>query len=542
MMRTSMRLCSVLCVILLPAAAFAQNTLVVRGQQLFSGQGLSTPQLYVERQTGGVPTTAGTLTVSLSSSSPTGQFNDAPNRATGWTLTQVTIQNGQSQAPFVYRDTALGFQTVSLSAPLYATTTTQIGFIGDIFSSDFDGTLLTTDSPPGPWHAVSVAPGNTVASVAAADHFSGDGGLRIVDNTGSGTAGLEAQVSAYLEGNSGDLYFRGWVAFTPAPPVSSNEFIFEATSSTGLAPLSLSYDNPFRLSGHDKNGNLLSSNCSVGIAPTSWNLVELGITGVGTANATRTFWVNAVQCAQQTNIDLTGMLITGFNLGEPASVERSFVGTIDFDQFRVTTYPPASLIWVLMPTQIEVGVCTAGKVQLQDSRGFAAPAPKDEPIFISAPSIAAIYTDPACTMPVASQITIPGGTSSVPIYVKGSSTGTTTIPVGSFDFFPRSPAFDIVPAGSLDGGTDGGSADGGADAGLADGGLDGGLFDGGLDAGEDGGVADAGALDAGDLDAGEVLRGARAQNHVGCDCDSAASLPLVGLVLFALIAARRRAR
>ncbi|MFL5318954.1 MAG: LamG-like jellyroll fold domain-containing protein [Myxococcaceae bacterium] len=518
LMPRAAKLLLILCTLSGPAAA--QSTLAFLTPTTRLGASLSGPQFRVERRLNGAPTSTGTLTVTLSSSASTGEFNSNPGQDIGWTPTwTLNFADGDTAKTFVYRDSRPGTPNLTAAATGYPNATLAVVVDPEIISEDFDRPqLFWTDVPPGPWQFSDVAPStaNSVGSTPSGAHR-GDGGLHTVDTASSGTFDDEADLGMSLEPIQPQVYFRGWFRMTQPDAVGVETVLAVHLNIGGGSPgLSLEIDSMgrFCLGGHDVNGTYSVAPCTVPVVPGSWYLLEGALTGLGSDAGVRTMWINGAQAAT-TTVDWSAKTAHSFTVGNAWGEPRDFTGTMDWDDFRATLYPPASTFNVQVPPVVAPGSCVAAKLSLVDSTGATAPAPYDVDATLVA-SNATVSLQPDCSAPT-SLATLPNGSTGVTLYVSALALGPSTIVASHPDFIDGLASFDggllVADGGSSDGGT---FSDGGAEP-------------------VDGGQDDSGLLD----DGGTVRAGPRAA-RVGCGCDQSSGVMLLSMALLACLARRGR--
>jgi MYXO-CTERM domain-containing protein len=330
--------------------------------------------------------------------------------------------------------------------------------------------------------------GTPMLSVTSAAAHRGDAGLSIdmpMPVSGADTAYLSFSPVPAFAGS--ELYLRYWVhaslgGSTAQVPISA--FV-------GPSLLTFSANIPANDGG-----------------PSAWTLNELYLTGLGTDAGVVTLYSQGIQTLHQ-SFDFTGWSISEIRVGLVAAGPGGYSGTIDYDDIRTSTSPPAALVRFDGGVP-RVGSCVPLKFTLLSSTGIATPTPHDCSIF-TPPELGPLFSDATCTTPAAA-VTLDAGDDTVWGYI---------VPVTPGIFMGELTSDDYL-GGHISGNIGPPLPDGGHDAGAPDAGPP-------LDAGTDGGEVDAGAPDAGVPPFTE---------DVACGCSSAEAP--AWLALLALASLRRR--
>ena len=396
---------------------------------------------------------------------------------------------------------------------------------GERFASDFEGTLLKTDTPVGVWDFLAVWPGS-IQSLTQAAATRGMRGLRIddQDNTlGRGdSTSVYATISAPMMLSQAQLRFRFRVTSTSqAGSVVIAQALSDAANQRSLCDISLAFPGALvTLSGSSRSGD--DTSIDSGVRLDGGNvLIECTLRGLRTDAGTRTLHLDSVQIAKE-QVDFSGLSLKEIAVGEPFSEDRQFVGQLDFDDVRVADRMQASrLVLDAGSAAVASSACVPVGVGLTDSEGTFAGLPYAAD-FNSALTNAALFSDAVCSVPIAKISFALDQTTGV-VFLRPGAAPQLTFGVAFPDLVGAAVTLPIqLPdAGSGDAGSaDAGSGDAGSgDAGSAD-----------------AGSADAGSADAGTTDGGTADGGSGPLSFaVGCNCEGGPGVPLVLLAFLTLL-------
>ena len=327
--------------------------------------------------------------------------------------------------------------------------------LGQALADDFEaGTLLTTDSPPGPWTSVSLPVASNSLSVVSAAAHQGDAGLRLVDNDGDAGADQQDAVNDFGFSGTGDFYGRFWFRISQSNHTgnfSVLELLDSLSSSTpAVLDILVRYPGPgFDLGGWDSSPIYSVQTARASPAENTWMLIEVAILGMGTNSGARQLWMNGQLIAQTTPVDWSGASYVGTRLGEPWANDVTFVGQLDFDDVRIGGAPLASTLNWEAPSSAAAGQCLPATLQLVDSPHHAlapAPYPVIATLFASQPGVQ-FFSDVACTLKT-SELSIAKGGSQAAAYLQATSTGTYTLVAQHPDFLTGQAALAVGAGGS----------------------------------------------------------------------------------------------
>jgi hypothetical protein len=381
--------------------------------------------------------------------------------------------------------------------------------VGDDFES---GVLSNSDG--GSWSTVQSRAGNSIGISPIAAHR-GDGGLRIIDGTANGSAGMEAEVTFHLSlpVSAGAYYLRYWARMTAS---GSTDTLVLGEITTDLAsPASPAISE---LRARLPSGNIWQGGAdhvayytdtdTVSLTDGGWHLLEEGALAIGTDAGHRILWVDGVAYPSPTRFDWTGVSVIKVAAGEDWADFRAYTGVIDLDDVRSSLVAPASTLVVIADAGTAVqGTCFPLRVELRSSQGSAASAPYavDAQLHLTGVS-GGFFFDSACALPTLDVLLADGG-ESVNVWFKPDSAGIAQLDATQTDFLSASAGLSV----SSSSGTDGGSIDGGN---------------------TDGGNTDGGSIDG----------GLGISRSVGCGCTSTSQLAGALAWLCALVLHRRAAR
>lgn len=431
------------------------------------GVGASSAAFVMQRARPGGGTALGQglplLRMELSSSSDAGEFSAGWDPSGPWSPRYaVTIAADASvSGPIYYRDRQLGLAAVSADAgPTWDSIQAAVAVGPEALVDDFESPgRLVTDVMPGPWTGLIERLGATIVTAPAAAHR-GSAGLRVTDPDSLGTPGAVTELSFAMAPRAGDFYARSWVRVSPTIASGTLSLVQilnnQAPSALAMAEAILDLGTGGIALGGDDRAGYQTTPASASLVSGRWTLLELAVDGAGGAAGTgcRRLWVDGQLVAERTGLDFSGTLwaAQAVELGEPWSDNRSFTGTIDFDDVRLSIRPQVSHSAVQIPlSSYPVGSCIPVTFTLQDSVS-AGPWPSLEPVTLtpSATGVAGVFfSSGLCTGPTASSLAVPAGQTSGTAYFRADGYGTVVFRADGADLvaFPSAPV--TVPPGAL---------------------------------------------------------------------------------------------
>lgn len=305
-----------------------------------------------------------------------------------------------------------------------------------LLSEEFD-----TPGPSGRWTVTDPAlPGLILGLFSGAAHR-GAAGLRLSDNhTGSGERPGATWSRSYT---GGEGYVRVWLRAHPSYAGPGLDLLqLNATPSGVVAEIGLDL-NPaaaLRLSGFDGAGAYQVS-ATWPFAVDEWTLVELGVSGVGSANGRRTLVVNGVRVGEQNGIDWSGLSLGSVELGEAWAHDSTRV-VIDFDDLRVAASSNAARLTLLLDSAPWVGACAPLVVELRDGAGLPSTAPYDLELALSSTAgTDTLHAGVDCSEDALGLRILAGATRAEGSF-RTSSGGERTITVRHPDFLPGEGSVD----------------------------------------------------------------------------------------------------
>ena len=295
-----------------------------------------------------------------------------------------------------------------------------------LFADDVEsGTLLPGDTPPGRWDSyVQATLLNTLQPSMLAAHR-GSYGIRQVDDRAVTGAGDEnhlvwRQASPVMSvglrfwlrvpvNNLGGSLFVGTLLDAPGGPVPGGGQV--ATVGLSNAPAGAG------LGGFDATG-LYQYDRTPAPDASVWHLYEVAVDRIGNPLGTRALYIDGRLSARRAPLDMTGQSFAGVNLGEYYADERTFMGTLDFDDIRVEGLPQASTLTVTA-TPVGSSPCVPAIIGLVSSDGRPAPAPYDFIATLEATAPAGFHSNADCSAPVTAVSFAAGGTQALAYFAPG---------------------------------------------------------------------------------------------------------------------------
>lgn len=352
----------------------------------------------------------------------------------------------------------------------------------------------------------------TLSLPAAAAHR-GAQGLRLVDTVSGGANGAGSALRSLRTATiASTLWYRGWQRLTTHTGNGDSVFVMlcEAGSGAGAFQQQYEIENDIMKVGGFTATTYTSRD--VGTFDGGYRLMELGVENMGTTTGRRELWIDGVNVANTTENFAFGNAVEAWVQVGQVYMEtgRGFMGTVDFDDVRLSFARPASRVTLTTPDAGQQGACVTGQLGLATSRGDVVTfAPTAFSVTLASNRGSAHFGG---TCAGGSTFGIDAG-STGPWVVSWrlGDAGTATMGATADDFLPAAPRAVSITApaagggagGGGGGGAGGGGGGGGATGGggAAGGGSGGGGASGGGSAPDSG--SDAGSNDAGLPDAGE---------------------------------------
>ena len=317
-----------------------------------------------------------------------------------------------------------------------ATQTGTAQAVAQHFNEVESGTLAVSNTPPGKAAATFSVANVAVVATAAAAHRGGFG-MRIIDSDGTAGAGPGSGESVRITPTNGTLYRRFFWRPTATNGLGSR--MLGTLTSTGLGSKSLAEvivagNGALSLGGYDAASAYVTT-ASTSVAATGvWHLIELLVSGVGTNSGTRKLYLDGTLAAQLGGINWTALTADVMLEGQPYSNNRTFQGTDDFDDLRVSRAAMPSQLVVTAPAMTD-GACSAAiTVEAKDSDGInrQVPEPVTAPLSVAGVS-GTFYSDVGCTAGLAN-VFLGVGVSSATVYFKPSTAGSATLSATNLDY------------------------------------------------------------------------------------------------------------
>ncbi|QRK08840.1 hypothetical protein JQX13_01310 [Archangium violaceum] len=319
---------------------------------------------------------------------------------------------------------------------------------GDWFSDDFEtGTLRTSDTPAGRWDSTGASSPNTLTNGTAGAHR-GQYGLTVVDRTSN--AGSQANANVVRDPLTTELHVRTWLRLRA---VSTPGSMVVLQALPARLELRLLAPGPiWELAG--RNGADQSTYVSIHgsrVEEERWYLVEFSAWGLGTNAGEAKLWVDGVEQGVFSGRDWRGTnyLMSRLVVGEPWADAGNFIGSIDFDDVRVSATPMASRLELRRPVGAgDSSGCVAVDVSLRSSAtGAPAPAPYTMEVALAVTEGAGrFHVDAACGFPVPGALLLAGASEQRVYFRPGGTGGKATVKATHPDFLSATlPLEGIAP-------------------------------------------------------------------------------------------------
>ena len=446
----------ILCLGLSALGAQAQS-LIIRGAPQSVRLMGRTGAVTVERlDVNGSPVSSGNLQVSFTAP-PGAQVSLGPEPYSSWlsTVTAVISTGSSVSVPVYLRSGARGLQSWTASGAGFTASMVSIFVRDDALTCDVEsGRTLVNDVPPGCFNTL-VAPylQSTIGASASAAHR-GNFGLRLID--GEAGTGAAADTSVFDDGAPlfGDFHARTWVRVVSANALGLPVFA-QFTNGTGSSPSLLDVkmrpDFTLTIAGFASDAGYSEVVADAGLRLGVWQLLQLSVTGVGSADGGRWLWLDGVQVAQQRGVDFSGtrLPVGRFALGEPYVDGREWLGTVDFDDIRTAGVPLATRFSLSLPVDGGfVGECLPLDVQLRAAFGDGLAVTGELlQVALDAGTAASLFGDLSCALPVTA-VAMPASTSSVTLWFRASQAGPSVLATHP-DFIPGASVLNVTTPPAL---------------------------------------------------------------------------------------------
>lgn len=326
------------------------------------------------------------------------------------------------------------------------------GGAAELFQDDFEtGTLLYNASPPGAWSNVESAAGGqtTVAVVSAAAHR-GSYGLRHSDNDASTGAGEQTGVTYFHAPVRGAYHLRAWVRITGTSAEGTITPITIMARPTGTVLAEMIYSRTTRLlsvaSRTGANADYVIAAGARAVEDGQWVLIELALSGIGTAQGRAELRVNGVLDGVLEGLSWSDLRYEASRIyvGQIWSDDRRFTGTTDFDDVRLSSIAPASHLRVVAAPMAPSG-CAELQVTLADSAArAAAPAPYRTEVELDSSPAGTFFPTADCAGPAAQFIAIAEDASAAAVWFRPAAGAPSTVHARHPDFLPGSASTPVA--------------------------------------------------------------------------------------------------
>ncbi|MBK7864899.1 MAG: hypothetical protein IPJ65_41140 [Archangiaceae bacterium] len=316
-----------------------------------------------------------------------------------------------------------------------------------LFGDDFEtGTLTPDQSPPGVW-AVHDGVANTSTNTSAEAAHRGAFGLRMLDNEGVTTYGNVTSARVRVNVDAGSLLaIRFWIRVTPTTAAGNLVFVGMLRQDPKLFYPGARVD----VGAHLPDGGYSQVSTTADLSGGQWHLFEYTVSDVGASSTSnRRMFIDGTSVLND-RFDTSGASgLTSLGLGQGWADDRSFKGSIDFDDFRVTNGAPASTLAFADAGSTWMGGCAPLSLTLSSSAGTSAAAPYDVRASLSVTGVAASwYSDAQCTTR-ASEVVIPAGATHARAWLQSTGVGTAVVRASHDDFLTRVASLGVSQSGPI---------------------------------------------------------------------------------------------
>ncbi|MGA9523435.1 MAG: MYXO-CTERM sorting domain-containing protein [Myxococcaceae bacterium] len=297
----------------------------------------------------------------------------------------------------------------------------------------------------GAWDEVTPGPAsNAIQATSEAAHRD-TYGIRHTDLDAS-AGGVQGVVIYKFVPVQGRVYGRFWFRHTPQS-TRGNLLVFRIAGVE--AEIRIEHPVPpaeptgasWELAGRQGDaGTFVRAGAGPKVKVGEWELIELAVEGMGTANGKLTLFVDRQQVVSRSDLDFRdAMYVAGaVVLGGQWSDRPEFKGVSDFDDVRVSVEPPASRLGLSVAAAPEdVSNCVPLAVSLHDTPADdAAPAPYDVEVrLVDVKDAGTFHADATCGTAIAQTI-IPKDSTTTTVYFASEAAGTFELRAEHDDFFP----------------------------------------------------------------------------------------------------------
>lgn len=302
------------------------------------------------------------------------------------------------------------------------------------FHDDFEGlTLENTATPPGQWSFNQSFGNSSLAPRGVAAHR-GDQGVRFFDTTTLAEDGTEARLTGIWGSRVPHFVGRAWVR-TSAMTNDGEDFVMNINTDWGggrFAFATLLFRVPgytLSLESNDDNAarTLTELPAAMKLAPGTWHLVELSVSGMGTTSGCIRAAFDGVAGAEKCGLPLTQTKQPQAGVGLVWQAPRIATGFIDMDDVAFSDGELASTM-TFSPLSLDAatGDCVELTATAASTWGGSAPWPFAEVVPVA--GAFALFSDSACSK-AADGLTLTRGATNAKVFVKPLSPGTQSVRV-----------------------------------------------------------------------------------------------------------------
>jgi hypothetical protein len=253
---------------------------------------------------------------------------------------------------------------------------------------------------------------------------------------------------------AGAAYHRLWVRQTTTAGTGTyvNLGGISSGGGTGQVETYLHEDGSLHLQRFDRFDALETINTPPVLDAGVWHLLEVYVTGLGSADGGARLYVDGAPIEQLGAIDWTGVSFNSTFLSQSWGT-ASWLGTVDYDDVRMSTAPPASTLSIAVFTAPDAGAAAATSlclpliISLRSSSGAAASAPYDLDVALRVDGGPAVVVAPDCSTPVTT-VHFDAGDGMAGANLVASAAGSVQLLADHPDFLPAAATVVVPSLGS----------------------------------------------------------------------------------------------
>ncbi|MFT3713881.1 MAG: hypothetical protein QM817_39985 [Archangium sp.] len=285
------------------------------------------------------------------------------------------------------------------------------------WAEDFEGNLLETDSPPGPWDTLSTEPQRTVTMTSAAAR-NGARGLRF-DDAQNSTANLPAPTLLENFTGTGDQSVVVWWRSTPSTVDEDMTLVNICIDSLNNSAAEAKW-NPSRgkvfLICHDRDSIGLTST-SAGwpyVADGGFHLLEVRALGVGSVSGRCQLAIDSV-IVDSIDADFSGRQFA-FTTVSANLKNDTWLGQMDFDGYAAAPQLTSQMV-LLDAGVLDAANCAPLTFAFRDGFGAFKPLGLAEELQATV-TTGALFSDATCTTALPNVVTVDAGVTQWTVFVR----------------------------------------------------------------------------------------------------------------------------